>query len=286
MLTRVDVVIDDGEDDSREIALSLPIFGVTPKDPIIIQKVTGLDPPDINLFIGDYARDGGVYQGRRVGNRNPVFTLDLNPNPALGQTVQGLRELLYKAFIDPLVEFDHVKFLLYDERGVGYEKYVVGYTEKFETEIFSTDTMAMISVICPDPYIRDNRETIHQSDSGRWLNLPFFYSGTAETGFEVVIYADVATNILTLDLNGRKMIINHDFSVGDKITLNTTPGFRSIWLHPTSGPDSSLIAALSPSSDWLFLHSPRNMIQVYAEDDTQQYFSIESLKYRQTYWGI
>ena len=84
MLKQIDVVYGTEED---EQALSLPILGLTPKDSLLLRKVTGLNPPDVNLFIGDYSRDGGTYQGRRVESRNVVLTIDLNPNPALGDTV-------------------------------------------------------------------------------------------------------------------------------------------------------------------------------------------------------
>lgn len=224
MLTQIDV--------DSENAFFVPILGATPKDSLLIRKVTGLGPPDIQLFIGDYARDGGIYQGRRVGNRNVVLTVDLNPNPALGETIAGLRELLYKAFVDPQVDADYIKLTLHDDEG--NTRYLVGYTEKFETEIFDVDTMAQISIICPDPYIRDDTETVvapadylTNPNSG-WTTVPFAYAGTAETGFEVEILITVATSTLTLENNGKKMIINRAFAVGDRVLIGTVRGSRYV----------------------------------------------------------
>src|SRR5690606_37276924 len=95
-----------------EQALALPLVGLTPKDPLLVRDVTGLNPSDFELYIGRFARDGGNYQGRRVVERNIVMTIDLNPDPALGQTVSSLRQQLYKIFINPMVDSDYLRLIL------------------------------------------------------------------------------------------------------------------------------------------------------------------------------
>jgi Phage tail protein len=217
----------------NDAQVNLPILGVTPKNSLLIQKVTGLNPPDRSLFIGDYSQDGGIYQGRRVGSRNIVFTINLNPNPALGETVSSLRESLYKAFIDPQVDGDYLKVVLHDE--AGNERYLVGYCEKFESEIFDVETMCQISMICPDPYIRDNTDTIHIQPTG-WTSFPYVYQGSAETGFIVRIYVTTQTNKITLNNNDKVMKLEapSNYGVGDIIIINTIRGQRSITLTTTS----------------------------------------------------
>jgi Phage tail protein len=286
LLTRIDV--------RSENAFLVPILGVTPKDSLLVRKVTGLNPPDIDLFIGDYSRDGGIYQGRRVGNRNVVFTFDLNPNPALGETISGLREMLYKAFVDPLVEADYIKLDFYDD--LGNVRYLVGYTEKFETEIFDVETMAQISIICPDPYIRDNVETTLSHPTG-WTTVPFAYSGTAETGFYVEIYVTAATPKLVLannavtdtvsspDYNKGRMIINRAFSIGDTVRINTVRGSRKLTVQGAL-PEASIVANLDPTSQWLELHSQSNTMKVHGNTPTDLVAAVRVLKYTQAYWGF
>jgi len=279
LLTQIDVVYGD---ELGEQALALPILGVTPKESLLIRKVTGLNPPDLDLFIGDYARDGGTYQGRRVGNRNVVLTMDLNPNPALGETISGLRNLLYKTFVDPLVDADYIQLVMHDDDGS--ERYLVGYTEKFETEIFDVETMAQVSVICPDPYIRDNTETVLTHPTG-WATVPFVYKGTAETGFEVQIQINAATNTLTLSNNGRTMVISHPFVQNDIVTIITRRGERDIILTRSSV-NTPLIAKLSLASKWLELHSQTNEMKVYGAAPANLIAVVKSLKYTTSYWGI
>lgn len=276
MLTKIGVEFEGEE-------LIIPILGVTPKDSLLVRKITGLNPPDIQLFIGDFARDGGIYQGRRVGNRNPVITFDLNPNPALGETISGLREMLYKAFVDPLIDADYIKLNLYDD--LGRERYLVGYTEKFDGEIFDVETMLQISMICPDPYLRDNVKTTLTDPSG-WTTVPFTYNGTAETGFEASIYITAPTSVLTLENNGKTMVISRTFSVGDVVYVNTIRGSRALTVTPSGGSASSIIANLSSLSPWLELHSQSNTMKVYGATSANLIAAIRSLSYTQSYWGV
>jgi hypothetical protein len=304
LLTQIDVVFGEGVGE----ALALPILGVTPNDSLLLREVTGLNPPTVDLFIGDYARDGGFYGGRRVGQRNVVLTIDLNPNPALGETVQGLRELLYKIFIDPQVDADHVELVLHDE--ADNTRNLFGYTETFETELFGSETVAQISIICPDPYIRDLASTELLNSSGTWLSLPYTYPGSAETGFEVEIFMSTTSGTLTLENNGKLMVFTHSFVATDAIYISTNRGFRRAWrasqtaLADTraSWPDlttteiwqkladggytTSLMPNLLLTSPWIELHSPENTMKVYGSLVSESVAGIKRLEYRPTYWGV
>ena len=304
MLTQIDVVFGE----SGGEALALPILGVTPSESLLIREVTGLNPPPVDLFIGDYARDGGFYGGRRVGNRNVVFTIDLNPNPALGESVQGLRELLYKTFIDPQVDADFVEFVLHDEAGNTRNLY--GYTETFETELFGIDTVAQISVICPDPYIRDVAETALFNTSGTWLTVPFTYNGTAETGFEVEIHMSATTPEMTLRNNFKDLTLVHPFTSDDVIYINTNRGYRDIRRASATnvnglralygdmtlsqlwgtliadGDTTSMLSKLTTSSKWLELHSQANTMSVFGEGLLDVVGGVKALSYRSSYWGV
>lgn len=274
MLTKIDIV--------SENAFFIPILGVTPKDSLLLFKVTGLNAADINLFIGEYARDGGTYQGRRVQPRNVVMTIELNPNHGLGETVDGLREMLYKAFLDPQANDDYLKILLHDDRG--RERYLVGYVEKFEVDIFSSDTMCQISMICPDPFIRDNEATVLTSSSG-WVTVPFTYAGTAETGFETEIHLTATTPTLTLSNNNKTMVLTNSFLSGDIVTVNTNRGSRSITLN-RGGVITSLLGKLSSTSPWLELHAQTNTMKVYGALPDNVIASVKRLEYTTAYWGV
>lgn len=275
---------------NSENSFDVSILGVTPKETLLLRKIDGLGPPGVGLFIGDYARDGGYYQGRRVGNRNVVFTFDLNPDPASDdveqRTISGLRKKLYKAFMDPLPDADYVKVTLLD-----YEvenRYVVGYTEKFETDIFSVETVAQISMICTDPYIRADDDvtlTYPGAPPSGWTAVPFTYEGTAETGFEARIFVVDPTSILTLENNLKTMVITKDFLYGDEIYVNTIRGQRQLILT-RAGDSESIIGNLDEASPWIELHSQSNTLQIYGASILDSPAVIRVLQYVPAYWGI
>lgn len=278
MLTQIDVVY---ENELGPQALALPISGLTPKDSLLLRSVTGLSAPDIDLFIGDYSRDGGIYQGRSVQKRNVVMLIDLNPNPALGESAAGLRDLLYKTFIDPLVDADFLQIVMHDD--INDDRYLVGYTEKVETDLFSSETIAQISMICPDPFIRSLTETALEHETG-WTIVPFNYLGTAETGFRVQINVLSDTPVVTLKNNAKTMVITHDFLAGDIIYVNTNRGSRDI-TYTRSAVTYPAIAKLSPLSRWLELHSQNNSMRVYGTLETDLPAVIKTLTYTDSYWG-
>lgn len=291
MITQVGIEFEGQE-------LVLPILGVTPKASLLIRKITGLNPPEIDLFIGEYSRDGGIYQGRRVGNRNIVLTLDLNPNPALGETISGLRRMLYKALVDPLVEADYLKLNFYHDDDEVW--YTVGYTEKFETEPFDIETMVQVSLICPDPYLRNNEMTVLTQPAPGWTTVPFEYDGSAETGFSLEAHINTPTNVLVIENNpvtsdplspdyykGR-MIVERSFSNGDIVRLSTVRGSRSITVSPAAIPDLnlSILSNLTPKSPWLELHSQDNTMKIYGTDSSNIVAGIQELRYSSAHWGV
>lgn len=276
MLTRVDV--------QSENPFYLNIRDARPTDSIIVEKIEGLSPPDIDLFMGDYARDGGFYSGRRVPPRTVIFTLLLNPNYRNGETADGLRRMLYRAFLDPFIDSDNPGFRLKDDELP--ERIFSGYTEKFEGDIFSDDTTVQITVRCPDPYLRDYEQTSLELIGP---SSPFNYSGDAETGMIVTAEIVVATDVLVLDLNERKMVLSYPFSAGDKVVVNTNRGSRSIRLTREVGgvtTTTDILYARVPETPWLEIHSASNTIQAYGSSETSAVANITELKYYARYWGI
>ena len=234
MLTRVDVGGDN--------PIQLPIAGIAPRNSLHLRKIEGLDPPGVDLFLGDYARDGGYYQGRRVGVRNVVFTIDIHPNPALGETVSGWRDILYRTFLDPRASRDDLQLTFHDD--LNRELFLRAHTEKFECDIFSKDTFAQISTICPDPYIRATVPTILTPPVNA-STYPFTYNGGAEVGVEMEIFLTGSTPTLIVDLNGEWMRFDHpEFAMGKIVYINTLRGgFRGAWMM-----DYSTYQSYTPSS--------------------------------------
>lgn len=277
MLTRVDV--------QSENPFYLNIRDAKPTDSIIVQKIEGLGPPDVNLFMGDYARDGGSYNGRRVPPRSISITLQLNPNYRLGETVDGLRELLYKSFMDPFVTSDALALILHDD--IKPDRFIEGFTDKFEPDIFSDNTTALISMRCPNPYIQDVVVTNH-AVSGP--TFPFTYEGSVEAG--MIISADIITDtpILTLDLNGtKKMYFEYPFVADDQFILDTRRGSRRVQVIRTESmvtTTKDILYSKTDESTWIDLHSLNNILKAYGEDPSDIVADISNISFRGLHWGL
>lgn len=272
MLTRVDV--------QSENPFYLKIRDARPTDSIILEKIEGLDPPAIDLFMGDYARDGGFYSGRRVPPRNIVLTLRLNPNYKNDESVSGLRQLLYKAFIDPFDGADTVNLILHDDELA--DRYISGNVEKFETDVFSDEAVVTISMMCPNPYILD---LVSTSLVGSGPQITFDYEGTAETGFILDVNITASTSYLQLDLNDRIMGLNYAFSSGDVVHINTVRGARQIQVT-AGGITTNILYTLAAGGTWLEIHKPSNVLKVYGESAGALVGNVGTLVFRSAHWGV
>ena len=277
MLTRVDV--------QSENPFYLNIRDARPSDSIIVAKIEGLDPPDIDLFMGDYARDGGFYNGRRVPPRDVTFTLEYNPNYERNESVSGLRKMLYKAFLDPFSLADNVNIILKDDEMA--DRMITGYTSKFDGDVFTDDTTAQILMRCPNPYIVDvNPITL----TGFGPTLPFEYKGSAEVGFVVELLITTNTSWLSVELGGRVMVLNYAFLTGDKVVLNTRRGQRRIQLvRTTAGVTTTtdiLFTMVSGSDSWLDIHSEQNTMKSYGNVSSAVVATITKLNFQAQHWGV
>jgi hypothetical protein len=268
MLTRVIV--------NNENPLGLKIRDARPTDSIIVEKIDGLHPPAIDLFLGDYARDGGYYSGRRVGNRNIVLTLKINPNYALDETVDGLRQMLYRAFIEPRLAGDDLELILEDD--TLQDRITTGYVEKFEADPFSADLSVQISIICPNPYLLDRVEKEVLANGPTVTKV--LYTGTAEAGLEIEAEFTSSSASLVFGMNGKNLTtLNYGFQQGDRVFVNSRPGEKRIQVL-RAGVYTDILYSMTATSEWMQLHAPSNTFFTVGPAN------IKSIKYRPTHWGI
>lgn len=264
--------------------MTFDIDSVDPSETLIVKNISGLLASDVTLFTGDFAGEGGYYQGRRSGKRNPVITFKLNPDYAADIDISDIRDTLYRQFYQPNGSFGSkggVKILLKDDRRP--DRYFIGYVEKYAGELFSKEQEAQISMLCMEPYLLSETESFF-FDAVGWVSTAFTYDGTAETGLDVAIKIKTATNVVVLDLNGDKMTINKPsgtFAVGDTISINTNDGTRYV-RH--NGVD--VMAMLTTNSVWLKVEKPDNIIKTHGSVVGDGKTAIETYQFRSAWWGI
>lgn len=260
--------------------MTIDIDNADPEEVLILKSISGLSPADLTLFTGDFARDGGYYQGRRATKRNPVFNFKLNPNYVDDISVSDVREGLYSTFLEPQALTDGLQVTLKDDRKP--DRYFIGYSEKWTGEIFTDKPDAQISMICVDPYLRSVTETV-ATNAGGWVSVPFTREGSADTGVEVTIKVTAVVNQVVLSINGQLMTLSKptNFAVNDIIVINTNTGSRSIKLN---GVD--VMALLTASSKWLGLTTPAITLATYGLVAADGKAVITQYKYRGAWWGV
>lgn len=263
--------------------MTLNVEDIVPDEILLLKNITGLSAKGLTLFTGDFARDGGYYQGRRAGKRNPVFTFKLNPNYADDIEISDIRELLYKMFLQPqvataFVSDASVQVLLKDDRKP--DRYFIGYTESIDTEMWSKEQSAMVSMICTDPYLRSAAET-SDSDVTGWISVPITYDGSAGTGIELELKITTANSQVTVDLNGQLMVLTGTFALNDVVTINTNQGERYIRKNSVD-----IMASLTAASKWLTLSAVANTLKVYSTAEADAKVKAMSYSYRSAWWGI
>lgn len=258
--------------------MTLEIGNANPDEILILTSISGLSPADVTLFTGEFARSGGYYQGRRVAMRNPVFNFKLNEDYANDIDISDVRDILYRQFYEPQADADGVQVRLVDNKRP--DRYMICFTEKFPTEIFSQYPTASISTICVDPYLKSVDETVGTSPGG-WLSLPLIYDGSADIGMQLTLSVKAdTTDIWVLNNMTQSMHLEGDFENGDEITINTMLGQRSI---QRNGVD--IMAALTADSNWIYLTQAANFLKAYGSTPSDGVATITEYRYRSEWWG-
>lgn len=258
--------------------MSFKIEDLVDDEILILTSISNLTSVKVNQFMGEFAREGGYYQGRRAQPRNPVMNFKLNPNYELDIEVSDIRELLYRTFMEPQRDSDSVQVLLKDDRKP--DRYFIGYTESIETDQWEKEQTAAISLMTTDAYLRSAALTEALTDVG-WFSTPLVYEGSADTGLTVTIQVISATASIHLYNGIDFMIFEGPFAPGDILEVNTMQGSRAILLN---GFDA--MSSLTAASQWIQVKEQSNVLRIWGVTEGDGKAVIKSYSYRAAWWGI
>jgi hypothetical protein len=257
---------------------SLKLDDVDPDEILVLKSISNLSSVKVTQFMGDFAKEGSYYQGRRAEKRNPVINLKLNPNYTENISVSAIRELLYRMFMEPQRDSDGVQVLLKDDEKP--DRYFIGYTETFDTDAWVKDQSCAVSMITTDAYLR-SADLTEATNTNGWFTLPFIYEGSADTGLVVTIKMIGFSDIVTLQNDTDIMTFEGTFVPGDILEVSTIQGQRSIKLN---GVDR--MSLLTSGPNWLQLKQQGNVLKSYGEASGDGKAVITSYSYRAAWWGI
>lgn len=260
--------------------MTLNITAVEPDEILVVTSISGLTSGGVTQYMGELAREGGYYQGRRAKNLTPVINLKMNPDYANNVSVSAIREKLYRTFYNPNPGVDGVVVTLKDDELT--DRVFVGYTENINTDQWVKEQTAQVSMTCVEAYLKSATPT-GLTDPVGWNTLAIDYDGSAPTGWEMTLEIKTNTNRVVVDLNGHKLTLDSPASylAGQQIYINTIQGSRKIILD---GVD--IMAHLAPNSEWLKLDRPVNTIKVSGPVDGDAKASLISYRFQSLWWGI
>lgn len=247
-----------------------------------VRDIQGLGPVKASLVSSSMAQvDGAQPESSRRDPRNITMTLGIKPNYILAHTVSSLRNDLYDFFMPKSVLFisfymDNVLYAV-----------TTATVESFDSEIFTNDPKADISLICYDPDFYAPTSTLIEGDSTSDTSTTTInYPGTSPAGVVFTLSPDRdLTGFRIYNTKPDNTIQMFDFEgtiLGDDVvTITSIPLQKSAIITRNMTPFSALYYVEAPF-DWISFDKGGNDIRVFVADDPIPY----TLEYIVKYGGL
>ncbi len=243
----------------------------------MVSKIEGLNPPAGTISTSTYAcMDGSYLNNAFIEKRNIVIQFEMR-----GVNIEKRRHWLYK-----VVEPSRYIKVFYKTANV--DVYTEGYVETCEVNNFETFTSGQISIICPDIYWYECKQTI--AYYGKIMGSFHFPFPESDEPFPLGVYGE--SNILTVENNGDRigftieitagcsaqtvtiynvdtgeyLQIKGDIQPNDIITITTKTGNKKISLNRGGGFSTNVINWLVYGSSWLTMNQGTNRFRFEAPD--------------------
>lgn len=273
---------------------ALILTGREPEYQII--SINGLNPPKAQINTATIVGlDGAVFNSAKLETRNIVLLIKINGE------AEANRHRLYQFFRTK----ESCRFFF---RNGALDVFIDGYVENVECDLFEQGQTAQVSIICPYPYFRSVSESVSDSVSADSqfvfpfsinYNEPVILSTYIDSGAVLVyneseseagavIEIDLMNDASSIELRntatGDDFILEHAFTSGDKIIVDTNKGKKSVTLM-RNGRTSNIFSALVRGSVFFQLVPGVNVFDylIDGEQDADVYISF---RYFNTYRGV
>lgn len=258
--------------------LVLPLGSAASAGPFVLKKVTGLEPPDVDVIVSQGLNSEATLQGLSETNREVTLLVGYKPDYSVGQTIGDLRSQLYP-WMTPKFGLP-IKLSILDSNGV-LLAYTMCNIKKFETDIFSKDPQVLITLTCVGTYLSAPNYIYPSIVTLPKPNFVLTNPGDAPSGFLMTL--NITSNMARFDLYNRfnvRMRYNYALLAGDIVTVSTKPGERMAYVN-RSGTIINLLSHQDPTSDWIMMFAGQNPFQYYSSS-----FTFSSITIYPRYWGV
>lgn len=289
------------------------------KTGINVKNITGITPTGAEIYSTPFgALDGGIYVGSRVPSRNVVMTLALVEEENEDGTLKSIEESRLKVYNFFRIK-DPVNLVFYTTNRI---LQLTGYVESADTDIFSNEETATVSIVCVDPWFYSSSFS-QKSFSGTTAlfefpastklgtNVPreknifgsitidtrtdIMYNGDIQTGFDMYITFTGSEfhNIYFYNMQTRermdiytdqiKLLTGSPLGVGDELQISTVSGSKTAYLL-RNGEYRNVISIIDKNADWFQLTKGNNVF-AFASDKGVENIMIR-LTFQDAYAGI
>lgn len=260
-----------------------------------ILKIDGLSPPKANIYTNVVANmHGELYKHSKIQMRNIVIQIKLKGN------IEKNRIGLYD-FFSPS------KWCRLHYKNKTRTVFIDGYVENVEDDLFSSSQVMQISILCPEPFFKEENEIIIDiSKQYAAFEFPFeidssgieFSTIDTDRSTIVVNYGDVESGMI-IELStvqgtinnpviynyqtAEQLRINDSINEGEKIIINTNKGKKSL-TKIVDGVERNIINKFDIKTTWLQLRRGANYF-TYSADNQSENLKVE-IKQNTLYLGV
>jgi hypothetical protein len=251
----------------------------------ILKSATGLDPEEIiRQFYGTISVAQSRYFPKQryydfiPGPRVVAFKIRLNPNYAIGETPQSLRDRLYKMISYHRGGDVSIRFI----NGYTESARLSGYVTNVEADMFSREPTVTLTFKCDYPLLRKGPVTKYGLD-------PAFFvinddPSTAPHGMNMILQINADTFGVGFkgmaDADVASFGVAFAFLAGDQLYIKTEPDDRQVYFTRL-GTKYNIMDRVISGSIWPTMFPDVNEFAVTIANTTMLDFN-----YYETYWGL
>ena len=225
----------------------------------VLGGVSGVTPPAANINTTTLAtKDGSIFNSSFLGNRNIVLTI--YPQ----NSIERARINIYK-----YIKAKHyIKIYI---KNASRNVWTEGYVDSLEIDLGENPQKIQASIICPDPYLKAV-STVTEDFSSQEATV------TNESDEEIGFIAEFNFSGSVTDLHledettGSQFNLTYEFIEGDKLTINTRRGEKSVILASGGFENLDLINYIDILSSWIQLKNGENVLS-YSASSGEAYIS-------------
>jgi len=273
MIEKVDI--------SNALGSTLQIELGDPSTGLLVEDIGGLGPVKATVVESTSAGvDGAQLQSMRREGRDITFKINLEPD-YVTETVWDLRQRVYNFFMTKM----KVSLRFYMTSGLYVD--IAGVVETCEPDIFTAEPAMNVSIRCSKPdFIDPNTTLTNLNTTALTVGTDINYVGSVESGIVMTLNVNRTLNEFTIyntppDGVLRQLDFSAALQAGDVLKISTVVGSKYVTLTRATV-TSSLLYAVSPTSNWIEFFQGINKFRLYAVGAAIPY----TIQYTTKYGGL